>query len=96
MVEISLDQIRSIVDLLLTKLEADGLKAIALEEDYYWTVIGKEAYDFDAVPEPVVGSLNDDCAELIKTTLDPDRLTYLEFDRFAALLNYISERQMPG
>ncbi|MBC7449535.1 MAG: hypothetical protein H7330_15900 [Hymenobacteraceae bacterium] len=96
MPEISIPQLQAVFDLLISKLKADGLEVISLKEDYYWTVLGKEAYDFDASPEPVVGSLEDDVLELKKTLLEPDRLTYLEFDRIAALLNCISEQQMPG
>ena len=96
MAEISVAQLQAVFELLIKKLKEDGLKTITLDQDYYWTISGREKYDFDSAPEPAVGSLYDDLAELTKTTLDPDRMTYLEFDRIAALLNYISERQMPG
>lgn len=58
---VSISDIRTIVNRLLDRIEADGARSVALGETFYWDVPEEGRYDMDARPtEFDIRSLHDD------------------------------------
>jgi len=70
-----------------------GIQTIELHDrDSYWDIPAPECFNMNAVPEAVVGSLDDDYSELAKLLSEPQRASSVDFDRAAALLHLLSEQ----
>ena len=59
--------------------------------DMYWSASGPESYDMSKDPILEVGSLRDDLKELKKLINKDKTATFVDIDRFAAVLNAISQ-----
>lgn len=92
---VTADTLRQAFDGILKKLDEEGPISIPVDTDLY-QVIPTDAWDKFDNPEIVVGSLYDDLDSLTKTLNNPENvLTYVDFDRTASLLRYLSEKLNP-
>ncbi|MFC1455939.1 hypothetical protein ACETIH_04195 [Microvirga arabica] len=64
--KIAVSEIRRWMNTICDALEMRGISQIDVEQEGYWDVFYEEAYDFSRQPEPQVGSLSDDIADLRK------------------------------
>ena len=80
---------------ILNKLKFDNISHIELTEDLY-RIIPTDAWQKFEEDITVIGSLNDDFDSLEKALSNKEIfLTYVDFDRTASLLRYISEKINP-
>jgi len=93
MKKIKVTDLENLFELVLKKLKSEGINEIPLDEDYYWNVSAENWNDFNKEPDLEVGSLSDDFEELKKLLIDKKRpMTYVDFDRLASLLYFISKK----
>lgn len=87
-------ELRECIDVLLQLAERRGVRDLDLESDLYWTMSSPEWRDLyaDPTPNPVVGSLIDDEAELMKLLSRPDRASAVDLERAAHLLLLLSDQ----
>ncbi len=96
MENIKVDEIKKICNILLDKLNDEGIKEIPIDIDNYWIITTDEWTDFKGVIQPAVGSLIDDVESLKMLIKDKERLcTFVDFDRLASVLRYISQKINP-
>lgn len=62
-----------------------------LDMDYYLTIDTSEMVQIEESPEVVIGSLEDDWAELQRRLREGDYFSAVDYDRVAAVLRAISE-----
>jgi hypothetical protein len=92
---ITIATLRDSFDAILEKLKSDNITEIQLDTDLYRLIPTDSWNNFDK-NEIVVGSLYDDLDSLSKALKDDNRpFTYVDFDRTAMLLRYISEKLNP-
>jgi hypothetical protein len=63
--EVSVDRLRAVSDALFAHLERNGIKSVAIADDFYWNV--PEDIRYDHYQEPArhsIGQLSDDLREL--------------------------------
>ena len=94
---ITLNELQLIWEILFMKLSEAAKEKIIIDDlDMYWSVGAPECYDMLKEPSLVVGSLKDDLDELKKLLGNKDRPTaFINFERFAAVLNAISQKLNP-
>jgi hypothetical protein len=95
--KIKTKDLKKIFGLIIEKLNFEGVESVELaDKDYYW-LIGSPGWTyFEKQEKPEVGSLVDDWGSLKKLLTEKDRpTTYVDFDRVAAILRFISEKQNP-
>lgn len=89
-------QLESICQRILDKLKFLDIRQIEVSQDMYWELTAKQAYDMKfEVDQPNIGSLADDWSMLLKLVDKPERTTFVDFDRLAAILKAISEELNP-
>ncbi len=95
--KISTKDLEEIFNLIIEKLHSEGIGSVELgEKDFYWLVGSPEWTNFDKTIKPEVGSLKDDWTSLKKLLTKQGRpTTFVDFDRVAAILRFISENQNP-
>lgn len=96
--KISLNELSSIFNQILKKLEFEECSEIEVEEDYYKTIpTDKWASFSEDVTESMIeiGSLNDDIEMLKKLSREDKPCMYVDFDRLASLLRAISQLKNP-
>lgn len=72
----------------------ENLKKIDVEIDMYRFIPTDKWQSFEQ--EPLQGSLYDDLEELQRVLSEPDNvISYVDFDRIASILHYISEKMNP-
>lgn len=92
---IKYDELVTIFNLILKKLENDQVVEIELDNIEYWLISAEEWDIGNEKPELGVGSLADDW-EGIKKCLKENRvISYIEFDRLSSILRAISQKQAP-
>ena len=97
MEKISLGEIEKIFERLVEKLKFEDFKETSVDTDNYWVITADEWSDFGNEVEPSVGSLIDDVEALKLLIKDSDRpCSFVDFDRFASVLRYISEKMNPS
>jgi len=95
MKSINIDELSKLFDRITSKLKAEGYENIQIEDDFYRLIPTESWQTFKDVPI-VNGSLYDDVESLKKLTQDEKRIcTYVDFDRMASLLRYISQKNNP-
>ncbi|AGC48268.1 hypothetical protein MYSTI_06996 [Myxococcus stipitatus DSM 14675] len=88
----TIDELERCIVRLLRNARQRGIERIETRErDYYWTVPWPDWTDMTKVPEPGVGSFDDDILELTKILEDPDRDSSVDLDRAASLLHLIAD-----
>ncbi|MEM6766208.1 MAG: hypothetical protein AAF655_14820 [Bacteroidota bacterium] len=95
MEEVSLEELDRFFEAVLTKLKKDSVSNISIEEDFYWHFAGNDRTNFKSPVDPVVGSLFDDVRSIKDNVLHREVTTYLDFDRLASILLYLSEKLNP-
>ncbi len=94
-INIKHEELTTIFDLVLKKLEDDQVSEIELDDLDYWVISADEWDVGNEKPELGVGSLADDW-EGIKKCLKENRvISYIEFDRLSSILRAISQKQAP-
>ena len=97
MEKISLSEIEEIFKRLIEKLKFEEFKETSIDTDNYWIITADEWSDFENEVDPSVGSLIDDVEALKLLIEDSDRpCSFVDFDRFASVLRYISEKMNPS
>jgi hypothetical protein len=87
-VEVSIPELRRIVNLILDHIEHDlGVRSGVLDQDDYWHVMSPEKYDLLTNPSALgVGKLSDDLNFLAKLSDDPQQAVALMLIHVAPLL----------
>ncbi|BAU54211.1 hypothetical protein [Mucilaginibacter gotjawali] len=89
---ISKSDLKMIFSRIIDKLEYENIDQIELETDFYWYIPSDRWESFEQTPA-ILGSLKDDIDSLILLTNDSERFcTYVDFDRTAAVLRAISQK----
>ena len=93
---ISIRDLQYLWETVFKKIVNSTDSSIKLDDiDMYWSVSGPESYDMSKDPILEVGSLRDDLKEL-KRLINKDKpATFVDIDRFAAVLNAISQKLNP-
>ena len=72
--KIDIEDIRSAINRVLDHLVVGGTKEIDIEENFYWQLLGEQAFDMNLTKEQIelaIGSLSDDW-EFTKSLLNKD------------------------
>lgn len=89
---IKLSELEKCLEKVMELARWHGISEIELEqEDLYWTVISGRR-EFDRKPEPAVGSLDDDVAELKRLAKGEIPPTSVDLDRLAGVFRLLAER----
>ncbi|MBA3827383.1 MAG: hypothetical protein H0X33_00450 [Taibaiella sp.] len=88
-INIAKKELEQIFNLVSGKLGETKSENIAIEMEQYWFVPNDELGNTD-VEELAFGLLSDDWKNLQKLLTDKQSITYLDFDRLAAILRAIS------
>jgi hypothetical protein len=95
MKSITKEDIKKIFDNILEKLDRDEVKEVVIEQDLY-RFIPTDEWDSYEQTNVLEGSLFDDFDSLKLLIENPNRYcTYVDFDRAASILRYISEKLAP-
>jgi hypothetical protein len=90
---VTLDELEQCVHLLLTFAKEWGVtEVVPPDRDLYWTIGSPDWLAIYEEPKAVVGSLDDDEAELRKVLANPSRATSVDLQRVAHLLMVLAER----
>ena len=93
---VTVENLRLLFENLMKKMEKDGISSLEINDvDYYWIVLSSEWTNFKSEVKPAVGSLVDDWQSLQKVISGEQILTYVDFERIAAILRAISETVAP-
>ena len=88
----TLDELEKCLNITLKRAREMGVSEIGPQEsDGYWTVTSPNWRDVYSDPEPAVGSLADDEANLYKLIVDPGRASSVDLERLAHLLRALSD-----
>lgn len=92
---IKLEEISSLFELIIKKLQKENIEDIEIEEYLYW-FINSDNWNVDKEnPEIEVGSFKDDWEGLLKCIDRNEIVTYVEFDRLASILKVMSNKLAP-
>jgi hypothetical protein len=94
--KITTDELRFIFDSVIKKLKIEGYRELEIEDDFY-CLISTEKWSDMSILDDIhcdVGSLQDDLRELKKIP-EKETVTFVDFDRLAAILRMISQLAMP-
>jgi hypothetical protein len=95
MKSITKEDIKIIFDSILEKLDRENVKEIAIQQDLY-RFIPTDEWDSYERNYSIEGSLFDDLDSLKLLIADRSRFcSYVDFDRMASILRYISEKLAP-
>lgn len=87
----TIDDFEKLISLLLQDLRARGVGEIEPGDiDLYWTIVDDEWRVSGSTPQPAVGSIDDDLAELGRSLTDPERRSLVDVTRCAAVLRLLS------
>ncbi|MEM6766997.1 MAG: hypothetical protein AAF655_18820 [Bacteroidota bacterium] len=95
-VTITVDELRVVFNTIIIKLEHDSVSEMTIEEDLYWDYPRPNWTDMENTTGLHVGSLFDDVESLKRDVFELEHISYLDFDRVASILKYISENQNPS
>jgi hypothetical protein len=87
----TVDDLERCIGILLTHARARGVDELTTTHDYYWDAYGPERFVMLSKPQLLVGSIDDDLAELEALLRDPWRATSVDLDRAAAALRLIGD-----
>jgi hypothetical protein len=88
-------ELQQIFTLIVNKLQFEGYTLLEVDDDLYRYIPTDK---WDSFNEIVIenGSLYDDVESLKELANDPDKpCTYVDFDRLASFLRYISQKHNP-
>lgn len=84
-------ELLSLLQKLKEKIEEDNIEEVEIPYDSYWKVLPSEAIKINQESALALGSLEDDWKALKKVITNNNIITYLDFDRTAAILIFYSE-----
>lgn len=92
LMEIKLDDLKTVVDLLINKAKKRGIMTVELR-DYYWSVPADERENIteNLAPSLVVGSLVDDWEGIVKVINGINSPTIVDFERVGNILISVGE-----
>lgn len=92
--QIKIKELEKLFDKVIEKLSKEGLNEINLDSDLYRFIPTDE---WDSYNDTILdGSLFDDWDSLKMNLKNKERsFTYVDFDRLASILRYVSEKQNP-
>lgn len=92
---IKVNDLKKLFQMIIEQLKIlEGVDEIDVDKDMYRFVPTDKWQSFEQ--QPLIGSLFDDVDELKKLLSDTDRvISYVDFDRIASVLKYISEKLNP-
>ena len=96
---IEINTLKLIFRELIKKLEKEGVNEIPIDYDLYKLIPSDKwsIYESNTEDHIVIGSLLDDLESIQKILNIKERIcTYVDFDRVASLLHYISEKLNPA
>lgn len=90
--EIKLDDVKTMVDILVNKAKDQGISVIKLN-DYYWSFPADERENMTEKdpPSPVVGSLVDDWESIMKVINGINPPSIIDFERIGNILISVGE-----
>jgi len=93
--KITVKNLRSVIDVIMSGLEADGIDTIEISDDYYWHLPKDKAYN--PYEEPNVrdyslGQLSDDWEVLMSLLTTNEDLGHVALIKLAPLLRNIGEK----
>ena len=95
MIVINIDELKGIMDILISKLKNENVSELIINDDLY-RYIPTESWASFSNPEIDTGSLSDDIENLKLLLNNKERpCTYVDFDRLASLLRAISQNRNP-
>ena len=83
-------ELKSILDMAIDLLNSNDSLDIDCSVDQYWTILSTEQFEFSKVPEPGVGSLDDDISHLRRCLEDRSYFSQIDFDKIAAIFKSLS------
>ena len=93
--EITVAQLEQAFQRIVAKLKSEGVTTVQMATDAY-RFVPTDAWTNFASDELLVGSLGEDIEGLKKLVADPGRFcTYVDVDRFSAVLKAISQELNP-
>lgn len=92
---IKTEELKELFKMVIDQLEVlEDIKEIEIDRDMYRFIPTDKWESFEQ--EPLIGSLEDDLEGLQKILNDTDRaMSYVDFDRIASILHFISEKLCP-
>ena len=92
MIVVEIEKLEAIFARVFDELKNKEMGAIIFDDDWYWSVPIDKMVSFPEEPKLAVGSLSDDVSFL--NSIDKDDLvgTFLELERLASVLRFISRR----
>ena len=95
MEKLDVSELKLLFSLVIEQLRTiENIKTIDIDRDMYRFVPTDKWQSFEQ--EPLIGSLYDDIKELRKIFNNSERtITYVDFDRIANVLHFISEKYNP-
>jgi len=95
MKEIKVNDLEKLFKMIIDQLSVlERVDKVKVDKDMYRFIPTDKWQSFSQ--EPLIGSLYDDLEELEKLINDSDKvISYVDFDRIASLLHYISEKRNP-
>ncbi len=92
MENISLVELDLLFKVVLDNLKRSNIKELSFEDDNYWSVPSEDMGSFPDKPELEVGSLHDDI-NFLKSLIEENYQTdFLELERLASLLKFMSKK----
>jgi hypothetical protein len=98
MKKISISDLQKIFGKIIKKLSDEEVEEIIIDYDFYNKIPAHKwkIYEQKIEDNIVMGSLYDDAEELKKVIQNEDEIfTFVDFDRTASILHYISEKLNP-
>ncbi len=90
---VKLDELKNILEILISKAENSKIKKIEIDNDYYWNISTDDRENFTVdQPEVCVGSLYDDLQELNKVLNKQNQPTPLDFERLGNILIFLGNK----
>jgi hypothetical protein len=89
-ITVTLQQVLEAIQMIFSRAEANGLRAVTVSHDWYWHINPDKAFDLsEPPPELFVGDLYDDAEVVRDIERIKDGLIGLHLTHIASLLDYI-------
>jgi hypothetical protein len=89
---ITVENLKTILEILIRRLNKENRKEFAFDEDLYWDIDIEEMIRIDKDPLLEVGSLNDDIDFLNSLLIEDYETDYLELERLASLFKFMGRQ----
>lgn len=90
--KISLNDLKILCEIILSKAEKSGMKEIEVDHDFYWSVSSEDVYNFTTEkPEVIVGSFVDDFDSLRKLLDSTNQATIVDIERLGNVIKIMGD-----